>query len=179
MPKGFTGIKDIEGFPSDFFSRENLDKRLEALKQSPIPPPKPRAMCYSIRRPRPEDERTYSFICPVCGTKTIHRTYYWNQFFNLDEIRDQAQSVRDAGFEIYLEERCFCSKCKSDVPEGPAWRICIDGKTFYVKIGYAKGDCDLLKKFLSARGKSDFDKLMEQVEGNLSRLEILLGKRSV
>ena len=175
MPIGFSGIKDIEGFPSDFFTKENLDKRLETLKQSPIPPPKPRAMCYSISPARPEDMLTFSFICPICGTKTIHRVYRWDQLLRLDKIRDLAQSVRDMGFEIYLEEKCFCSRCKVEVPEGPAWRITIDSQTFYVKFYSAELDCDLLKKFLSARDKSDYDQLMQEIEGNTSRLEKLLG----
>ena len=177
MPKGFAGITEINKIQNIVFSRDNLNKRLETLKKSPIPPPKPRAMCYSLARPRPEDERTFSFICPICGTKTIHRVYRRDQFLNLDEIRDHAQSVRDMGFEIYLEERCFCSRCKVEVPEGPAWRITIESHTFYVKFSYGKGDCDLLKKFLSPKKKNDFDKLMEEIDGKTSRLEALLGVR--
>jgi len=176
MPKGFAGIRDIDGFPDSFFSRENLDKRLETLKKSPIPPPEQRAMCYSPSTSFLDEEKlTISFICPVCGSKTIHRVYSWDELANLDEIRDCAQSIRDMGFEIYLEEKCFCSKCKTDVPEGPAWRITIDNRTFYVEFYNAFRDCNLLKKFLSAKNKNDFDNLMDAIEGNTSRLETLLG----
>ncbi len=175
MPIGFSGIKDIEGFPSDFFTKDNLDKKLAILKKAPVPPPKPRAMCYSYTPKRPEDTLTFSYICPICGTKTIHHVSQWSELFRLEEIRDQAQSVRDMGFEIYLEEKCFCSKCKIEVPEGPVWRITIDAHTFYVKFYSSKLDCDLLKKFLSARAKSDYDNLMDEIEGDTSRLEKLLG----
>ncbi|NMA07177.1 MAG: hypothetical protein GX928_05640 [Ruminococcaceae bacterium] len=178
MPIGFSGIKDIDGFPSNFFSRKNLETRLQELKESPVPPPKPRAMCYSMKRPGPEDELTTSYICPICGTKTIHRIYKWDELTQLDEIRDAAQELRDLGLEIYLEERYYCEVCKKDVPNHESWRISIENKIFFVRLYSWRQDYNILKLFLTAKNKNDFDMLMEKIEGNTQRLETLLGKEN-
>ena len=169
--------EEMAAFTGGPEAKSNLDRRLERLKQSPIPPPKLQAMCYSPLLPRLEDVRTVSFICPVCGTNTVHRVYPGDDLLSLDEIRDCAQEIRDMGFEIYLEERCFCSKCSGEISDNPAWRITIGDRTFYVDFYYWRDDCELLKKFLRAKNKSDFDRLMMQIDGDTSRLEVLLGEK--
>lgn len=176
MPIGFSGIKDIDEFPSNFFSRKNLETRLQTLKESPVPPPKSRAMCYSLKRPGPEDELTANYICPICGTKTIHRIYKWDKLTQLDEIRDAAQELRELGFEIYFEERYYCELCKEEVPDHESWRISIENKTFFVMVYAWRQDYNILKHFLTAKNKNDFDMLMGEIEGNTKRLETLLGK---
>ena len=180
MPKGFAGIKDIVSFPKYVLSKDRLDERLALLKQSPVPPPKPRAMCYSIRPPSPEDQKTFSYVCPLCGRRTTHSVYKWDILFELDQIRDASQSLREKGFEIYLDDKNLCSNCciSSDTLGKLFWKITIGERTHSVRIYGWKNDYSILTSFLSAHDKSDYDKLMAELSGDLSRLEILLGGKN-
>ena len=158
-------------------SKDKLDEKLALLKQSPVPPPEPIAMCYSIAPPSPEDKKTFSYICPLCGRKTTLSVYKWDILFQLDQIRDASQTLREKGFEIYLDDKNLClSCCKSECFGDLFWRITIGERTHFVRIYDWENDYSILTRFLSARNKSDYDKLMLKLSGDLSRLEILLGK---
>jgi len=164
--------------PKFVLSKDKLDEKLALLKQSPVPPPEPIAMCYSIALPSPEDQKTFSYICPLCGRKTTHSVDKWDILFQLDQIRDASQTLREKGLEIYLDDKNLCSNCcKPRYALGELfWRITIGERTHFVEIYDWENDYSILTSFLSARNKSDYDKLMLKLSGDLSRLEILLGK---
>lgn len=173
MPIGFAGIKDITSFPIYFLSKEVLFKRLETLKSVLRFSPQ-----YGRRHIHLKESKSdFVYKCPICGRRTTHNVYSWNDIFELDKIRELSNDIKNKGFDIYLEERNFCSNCRvqADMFGKKLWKVQIDGKSFYVPAYFCTSDCYVLRLFLTAHDKTDYDKIIDYLRGDISRLEDLLG----
>ncbi|HNQ68737.1 MAG TPA: hypothetical protein PKN32_10185 [Bacteroidales bacterium] len=165
------------------YSKKQIELKLKKLANTPPPTDLAMgAMCYS---PSMIDTSSVSYICPICGEKTIYKFGVYSYSFNDDleygisAARREVSKIR--GVNIKLDETQFCSHCRIvdiDQPQLGVW-INIAGERDTNKIyGITYRDLKLLTEFFDDKLKytDDYDYEYPLVE-RLDRLEELLGIR--
>lgn len=128
-------------------SRAEIAKKLEMLKQKPLPKNLSLgAECYEIAQ-RPD---RIDYICPVCNQKTIYANgKFGHTLEEISAIRSIMKTLSQ--YSISLDERAFCKICSKEISEKS---LCLnipyaeDGKNVYRRCQIGRESIKLLYEFL-------------------------------
>jgi len=96
----------------------DIDRLLKRLAEKPAPEMmNPGAMCYAMMVPPDRAE----YVCPACGTKTIHSFRTKNEMRDWDTpalsityYRPHIEQLNKLGLAAKLDESFLCSACNKD-----------------------------------------------------------------
>jgi hypothetical protein len=86
-------------------NKDSLEQRLKKLDADMRKKIILGAMCYSMVEPSIAD-----YKCPSCGHKTGHDNY---TIWNIEHIRTIVVQIKNAGYDVVLDEHEFCKKCST------------------------------------------------------------------